>query len=93
MKEEIQKKIDSINQWQWMCFLPGIVFLVTGRGAAIDAEHARNAALFRLVVNITGFVIFGILQLVKARWKSRLRALEKSATPSDDVRPPIPPPQ
>jgi len=93
MKEELQKKIAAVNQYQWMCFLPGIIFAVTGRTPAIDAQHARNAALFRLIVIIIGVVIFAVLQILKAGWKSRLKALEAAATPSGEIKAPIPPPQ
>ena len=89
IKEELKKKIESVNQFQWLCFLPGFIFMVTGRTPAIDAEHARNAALFRLVVIITGVVIFCVLQVRKAAWNRQLKALEQPTALAE--KPPIPP--
>ncbi len=73
--EALQKKIASINQWQWLCFLPGIVFMVTG-GKPIDAQHARNAAIFRLTCIIIGLIVFVVMQIVKRRFKQQLQTLE-----------------
>lgn len=77
--EALQKKIASINQYQWLCFLPGIVFMVTG-GKPIDAQHARNAAIFRLTCIIIGLIAFVVLQFVKARYKQQLQMLERNET-------------
>jgi hypothetical protein len=89
IKEELKSKIASVNQWQWLCFLPGIIFMVTGRHA-IDAEHARNSALFRLVVIIVGLIIFCVLQVLKFGWKKQLKASEQAEF-SSTQKPPIPP--
>jgi hypothetical protein len=29
-KAILQKKIENVNQMQFLCFLPGVIFLVTG---------------------------------------------------------------
>lgn len=89
-KEDLRSKIASVNQWQWLCFLPGIIFMVTGRNAAIDAEHARNSALFRLAVIVIGLVIFCVLQVLKFGWNKRLKVLEQQES-SATQKPPIPP--
>lgn len=73
--EVLQKKIARINQWQWLCFLPGIVFMVTG-GKPIDAQHARSAAIFRLTCIIIGLLVFVVFQIVKVRYKQQLQMLE-----------------
>ncbi|HVF85412.1 MAG TPA: hypothetical protein VM821_05490 [Abditibacteriaceae bacterium] len=88
-KEKLEKKIASINQWQFLCFLPGVIFAFTGRSKAIDAAHAQNAALFRLCVILLGLAIFVTLQIVKSGCKKRIRVLESVTT---NVQPPIPPP-
>lgn len=93
MREQLEKKIESVKQWQWLCFLPGIIFLVTGRGQAIDAAHARNAAIFRLSCIVVGLIIFGVLQILKQVWKGQLKALEQSERRDQSAGPPIPPPQ
>lgn len=88
-KTKLEKKIADINQFQFLCFLPGIIFAVTGRGKAIDAAHAQNAALFRLCVILLGLAIFVIFQVVKFGYKKRIRVLESATT---NMQPPIPPP-
>ncbi len=90
-KAKLQKKIESVNQMQLICFLPGIIFAVTGRGQAIDAVHARNAALFRLACIVLGLVVFVVLQILKAGWKKQLKALEQAST-AQSAKVPIPPP-
>jgi len=64
--------------------------MISPHGQAIDATHARNAALFRLFVSLGGFLLFVVLQIVKANWKKRLAALEQSSIANG--KPPIPPP-
>ncbi len=88
-KARLEKKIADINQFQFLCFLPGLIFAVTGRGKAIDAAHAHNAAIFRMCVILLGLAIFVVLQIVKFGYKKRIRVLESATT---NVQPPIPPP-
>ena len=88
-KEKLEKKIADINQFQFLCFLPGVIFMFTGRGKAIDAAHAHNAAIFRLCVILLGLTAFVVLQVVKFGYKKRIRVLESATT---NAQPPIPPP-
>ncbi len=87
-KETLESKIRSINQFQFLCFIPAIV---TGmnNSKAIDAAHAHNAALFRLFTIGLGLSIFVVLQIIKFNCKKKIRGLENATT---SLQPPIPPP-
>ena len=61
--EQLRKQIVSVNRWQWLCFLPNIVVLVTG-------SKAFDATIF------VGPIVFVVLQIVKARYKQQLQMLE-----------------
>lgn len=88
-KQKLESRIAGINQFQFLCFLPGIIFAVT-KQKPIDAVHAHNAAIFRSCTIVVGLLIFAVLQFVKFAAKKRLRGLEQNAETISAA--PIPPP-
>jgi len=61
---------------------------VLPHGKAIDAEHARNAALFRFALGLTGFV--GSLFFTVKRWLAPKVPANGSALPAADLVAPVP---
>jgi hypothetical protein len=93
LKVALQKRIDSLGQWQGFCFIPMItgVVLPALRREPVPPERAHIVALFHLGVIIVCWGAWGFMQWKKVQLKAQLRALDAPPQAALVDRPPIPP--
>ena len=88
-----EAKIKALAQYQIYCAIPIIVTGVLPHGHAIDAQHARNAALFRVAVCVLGLLGVIGLELKKFALRKAIAADAaklRSESPPPGVWPPPP---
>ncbi len=72
-----REKIKTLAQYQMYCVIPIVVLNVLPHGHPIDAQHARNSALFHLFATIA--CVLGIIALEVKKYGS------KKALAADDA--------
>lgn len=66
-------KLAALAQYQIYCVIPIVVMFVLPHHA-IDAQHARNSALFRLVVSVLVLIGMIVLEVKKQVLKKAIAA-------------------
>ncbi len=92
-----REKIKTLAQYQMYCVIPIIVFNVLPHGHAIDAQHARNSALFQLLATVA--CVLGVIALEVKKYRLRkavadddaeARRQDPGSTPGVWPPPPLP---
>ena len=71
-------KLKSYAQYQTYCVIPIIVLFVLPHHA-IDAQHARNSALFRMLVSAVALIAVIVLEFKKQALKKAIAADDAEA--------------
>ena len=90
----MEEKIKAFSQYQTYCTIAIVVLAVLPHAQAIDAQHARNSAIFHLVVTVLAVIGIVVLEVKKQALK-KLMKREQAAIQNTEVTAGVwpPPPQ